>query len=128
VIGEIHLRRDEPDGRAGPPHEPDEQSRLIEVEVGERLRGPHPLHDVDLIAVDSGPADAPPGEGLLDAGGKRDDRLESGAIEVAFGERQQRYRLIAAGHPSTTAVEDARAATGGQLYHHRLLVWRLRIN
>ena len=24
VIGEVHLRRDEPDGRAGPPHEPDE--------------------------------------------------------------------------------------------------------
>src|SRR5678815_31726 len=89
VVGVIHLRRNESDRRSRPAHEPYEQPGVVEVEVGQRLRFTHSLDDSHLFAVDCRSPCAPPWKRLLDRGGEIDDRLESRAIQIAFGERQE---------------------------------------
>ena len=126
VVGVVDLRRDGAERGHVPPHQPDEQPRLVEVQVHGRLSLIPALHDVDEAPVDGGAAHLPLAEELPDARRERDHRFDPGELQVALGQRDQRGGGIGPGQPPAAAIEDPEHLSRRQAGHRRALIRRPR--
>src|SRR5204862_7769359 len=79
-------------------------ARLVKIQVEGGLPGVGSLKNRDVLVVDGSRIGPPLAECLLDPCGKRQRRLDLGALQISSGERKQRQRFLYCRYPTGTAV------------------------
>src|SRR5262249_1335257 len=122
VVGIVDLSRNATDWCFGPAYQSHQETALIEVQVCKRLTSIVALDHEDGLIVDSSSGYFACPERVPNAGRKRENRLETCAVQIPCGQLHNRKQSIRSSKPSLATVKYPEALTFHQVNHHGALI------